>query len=326
MGILSEQNFKAIPSQILTYLNTSTTPNQIDIYIYCQSFTYASFNLIRNGVNSIAFNSVANWSVTAPVISGTYTLVHDTNVKSIININTNLKRIGINKPAPAYPLDVIGDINLTDNLRINGIAALSNTTFNIPTISNVLNIYSSNITASNIYTPTISNVSNIYTTNITASNITGNFLNINTPIPSITNSTSLLYLSNLTSGFNLVLYNSSNVTNPNTCALECLASPLYISVGGAERGSFLQNGHVGIRTSNPYYPLNVVGDINLTGNLNINGVPLSTSTSASNIISSNITNSGVIFTPTLSNVNWLWSSNIYNKTQMYTGQISTPME
>jgi hypothetical protein len=41
------------------------------------------------------------------------------------------------KSAPAYPLDGIGDINLTSNLWINGIATLSNTTFNIPTISNV---------------------------------------------------------------------------------------------------------------------------------------------------------------------------------------------
>jgi hypothetical protein len=89
--ILSEQKCKAIPSQIWTYLNTSTTPNQFDIYIYCRSFPCANFNLIRNGVNSIAFNSVANWSVTAPVVSGTYTLVHDTNVNGIININTNLK-------------------------------------------------------------------------------------------------------------------------------------------------------------------------------------------------------------------------------------------
>jgi hypothetical protein len=52
-------------------------------------------------------------------------------------------------------------------------------------------------------------------------------------------------------------------------ALECSASPLYISVGGVERVRFLQNGHVGIRTSIPNYPLNVVGDINLTGNLNV---------------------------------------------------------
>jgi hypothetical protein len=109
--ISSEQNFRGITSQIFTYLNTATTPNQIDIYIYSQSFTYASFNLIRNSINYFVFNSVANWSVTAPVVSGTYTLVHDTIVNSILNINTNLKRIGINKPAPAYPLDVSGDLN-----------------------------------------------------------------------------------------------------------------------------------------------------------------------------------------------------------------------
>jgi hypothetical protein len=37
-------------------------------------------------------------------------------------------------------------------------ATLSNTTFNIPTISDNLYIYSSNITATNLYTPTTSNV------------------------------------------------------------------------------------------------------------------------------------------------------------------------
>jgi hypothetical protein len=172
-------------------------------------------------------------------------------VNSIININTNLKRIGINKPAPAYPLDVIGDINLSGNLRINGIATLSNTTSNIPTISNVLNLYSSNVY-------------------------------------------------------------STNIINSGNCTIS---------------GTTIFNSNIGVYNSIPTYPLDVVGDINLTGNLRINGVPLSTSTSVSttNIISSNITNSEVIFTPILSNVNWLWSSNIYNKTQMYTGQISTPM-
>jgi hypothetical protein len=44
--ILSEQNVKSVTSQIFTYLNTSTTPNQVDIYMYCRSFTYACFNLI----------------------------------------------------------------------------------------------------------------------------------------------------------------------------------------------------------------------------------------------------------------------------------------
>jgi hypothetical protein len=86
----SHQNkFFSRISQIFTYLNTSITPNQIDIYIYSHSFTYASFNLIRNANNSVVFISVPIWSATAPIVSGTYTLVHDTNVNSILNVNTN---------------------------------------------------------------------------------------------------------------------------------------------------------------------------------------------------------------------------------------------
>jgi hypothetical protein len=70
--IASEQNFRSITSQMFTYLNTATTQNPIDIYIDCQSFTYASFNLIINAVNYVVFNSVGNWSATARCIWDLY--------------------------------------------------------------------------------------------------------------------------------------------------------------------------------------------------------------------------------------------------------------
>jgi hypothetical protein len=178
---------------------------------------------------------------------------------------------------------VAGDMYISLNYKINGTNVLSSSLLTIPTISNVLNtyssnvtatnvyapilsnniyLYSSNVTATNLYAPVLSNNLNIYSTNITATNITGKFLTLNTPIPSITNDKSLIYLSNPTSGFNLVLYNSSNVTNPNTCALECSASPLYISLGGAEKMRFLQNRNIGIGTSTPSCILDVNGDLN----------------------------------------------------------------
>jgi hypothetical protein len=141
-------------------------------------------------------------------------MVHDTNVNSIININTNLKRVGINKPAPGYPLVVAGDMNISLNYTINGTHVLSSNLLIMPTISNVLNMYTSNITASTLYTPMLSNFLNIYTINITASNIYtlifSNILNVYSRNVTANN----LYAPILSN--NVYLY-SSNIINWISC-------------------------------------------------------------------------------------------------------------
>jgi hypothetical protein len=120
-------------------------------------------------------------------------------------------------------------------------------------LSNASNIYSINITATNIYTPVLSN--------------------------------------------NLYLY-SSNIPNAGNCTIS---------------GTSIFNSNVGIYNSISAYPSDVTGGMTLTGNLDINGIPITSGsnilssnisanliTSTSNIASSNITNYGAIFTPTLS--------------------------
>lgn len=100
--------------RILVYYNS--TVNKIDVFVYASSWTFAQFKLNCSSVDNVY--PTPTWTTTAPVTSGTYSLVHDSSVNSLIN-TTHSGNVGIGKSNPSYKLDVSGDINFTGNIYKN---------------------------------------------------------------------------------------------------------------------------------------------------------------------------------------------------------------
>jgi hypothetical protein len=165
---------------------------------------------------------------------------------SAICINTN-NNVGIKNPSAVYPLDVIGDINLTGTLRKNGSPYIGSQWSNV---------------ASNVFVMG-SNVAIGLSNGVEALHVSGKVYSDNQFLGSnaSSNAPSYSFLEDSNTG----LYSPSN----NAVALV---------TGGIERLRVLNNGNIGIGTSNATATLTVAGDIALSNivTISINGSNLNT--------------------------------------------------
>ncbi len=253
------------------------------------------------------------------------------------NVSSNiyyLSNVGVGTSNPLYRLDILGDLNVSGNIRQYGALSVSYLPYDDsdPLIINnssnasvlkaqtTYKLVSSLATSCNVFHKYLVNTSsNLVTVNVRNSTDTttlGTFT-----IPSYSNRILTWYNSNwygLTDSIGVWSNNSSNVFVLSSNVGIGLSNPAYtLDVFGdinVSSGAFRSNGivldmsspwgilgsnvyllssNVGIGKNNPAYPLDVVGDINFTGELKLNGTRYDRSqwsNSSSNvfILSSNV--------------------------------------
>jgi hypothetical protein len=215
---------------------------------------------------------------------------------SASNTNTafSMCNIGIGKSNPSYPLDVVGDLNFTGQLRKNGALYIgsqwSNSATSVFLLGSNVGIGNNNPSCALQVSGDAQFDSNIYLTRglILAGLKVSMNSNAGLGLPS--QMTTVLSLPGYT-----FASNSSNTgiknTNPqytldvggilNATSVYVNGAPLSSGTGGGFSAAISNSAYsmcnVGIGKSNPAYPLDVAGTINATA-VFINGNPLSTST------------------------------------------------
>jgi len=90
-------------SKCQIYRNTST--EVLDVWISVPSYTIVNMLFDSNGT----INTVASWTVTSPVVSATYVLLHDTSINANQTVTSN-GNVGIGRTNPQAMLHVNGNI------------------------------------------------------------------------------------------------------------------------------------------------------------------------------------------------------------------------
>lgn len=224
--------------------------------------------------------SMSNIYAETSIGIGTLTPVYPLDVIGDIRTTDNvyvMNSIGIGTVNPAYPLDVTGDVNLTGTLLRNGVPYISSSLWS--TNDGVIISIGSNTPASTQSLQVMWSNNEVFT-------VTGQGdIGIGTSEPL----TKLHVVGNTIIAGNIDI---SGVITKN-------GSPLSLGGGGGLWSNDYSNiyigqySNVGIRKHNPMYPLDVHGDINLTGIIRQNGIPYigsQWSNTASNVflLSSNV--------------------------------------
>ena len=190
---------------------------------------------------------------------GTVNPVYPLDVMGDIRTTDNvyvMNSIGIGTVNPAYPLDITGDVNLTGTLLRNGVPYISTSLWS--TNDGVIISIGSNTPASTQSLQVMWSNNEVFT-------VTGEGdIGIGTSEPL----TKLHVIGNTIIAGNIDI---SGVITKN-------GSPLSLGGGGIWSNDLSniyigQHSNVGIRKHNPMYPLDVHGDINLSGIIRQNGIP-----------------------------------------------------
>ena len=183
---------------------------------------------------------------------------------------------GINNSNPTFTLDVLGTINASSNLLLGGSPIVSSQWIN-KTGSNVLYTINSNVG--------IRTSNPLYELDVTGTiNATSNLLLGGVPIVSSQwinkTGSNVLYTINSNVGirtsnptFTLDVTGTINASSNLLLAGVPIVSSQWINLNGSNT-LYTINSNVGIRTSNPTYALDVVGDVNYTGTFRKSGIPL----------------------------------------------------
>ena len=212
------------------------------------------------------------------------------------------------------------NVNVTSNVVWSGTA--SGPTLNVGVVG-VNNVFSSNLSWSNIASGFTLNASNISTSNIvvskqfTGSNMsTSNLVWSNATGSNLTAqsilTTNMSYGSAIGTSLNVQSVVSCNIVTSNVTFNNAFGSNLSVSNISYTRLNFngvggtivMSNGQIGVGTVTPAYPVDIVGSINLTGNIYQNGVLTTLTTSGSSTFSNITATSGVITLLTSCNVNY----------------------
>ena len=217
-------------------------------------------SLYQNGLPYSGFTGASQWTTNG----------------SKIYYNTG--NVGINNSNPSYFLDISGNARFTQQILTQGGITGSTGSFQDLIVSNQIKALGG-ITGPTGSFSYLSSTNNTYlaTTNGQSVGIgkpsafTGYALDVsgNVAISGTTTCSKTLFLNNI----------SNNSTNLN------IESSLGINFDGSGNGIFLNNsynGNVGIGKNTASYPLDVSGNINLTGTLLQNGAPYSGNTQWSN--------------------------------------------
>ena len=235
-------------------IGTQSAQSTLDIQGTLNVSDLANFESNVNIANLEVFNSLTTPQLTL-------------GTTSIYNLNSN---IGIGNSQPGSTLDITGTLNVTDVASFS-----SNVTIGGELIVQQINLSNVSCTEINTFDATVSNM--LSTPQINIGNISlinsNNALEVSGSIHVIDN---VVFESNLTIGgqLNVNAFNTPNV------------STLQINMGNT--GIYNVNSYIGIGKSNPGYNLDVEGDINVTGSLYNNGVPINVSQWTSDNTNSNI--------------------------------------
>ena len=221
-------------------------------------------------------------------------LTVDTNT---LLVNSTTNRVGINNSTPSYPLDINGNVNTTETYNVDGVEVLSGTTLG----SGVVN---SSLTNVGILTSLEVSGDLTVDTNTLSVNSSTSQIGVGTTNPSnklhVSEDNSLatqqLTLENQSllgsAGLEITHNSNTSTISQETDAFRLSASDklyymasdvngqhLFFTSGVSEaRMAILENGQVGIGTTNTNYSLDVSGDINFSETLDINGTEIISST------------------------------------------------
>ena len=182
----------------------------------------------------------------------------------------NVSKIGIANTAPAYPLDVVGDVNITGVYRVNGVPLATGGGNQTPWISDIdaggfkLN----NLTGIGIGGGQFAQAG--FAMYISSSAYYDSLKQVN---PSATGYAGFALQNDTGKTFSFRVYGSGRSTG-NLAMIESQGDQAF-GTNAVERMRITQAGLVGIGTQ-PVWALDVLGDVNVSGVFRINGVPLST--------------------------------------------------
>lgn len=214
-----------------------------------------------SGSQAANSTGTANFNTSAPALTYSFSNVEVMRVTST--------GIGWGK-TPAYAVDVTGDVNVTGVYRINGVP--------IDTGGSVDQTpWLSNIDGGNFYLTNVGRVS------IGGTSIVNGLLNITSAsMPMVYMSMSnnagaaqLWFTNDILSTFLLGLGGSTNAPAPNLAFFNTSAAGYAFAAMNAEVLRINSTG-MGWKNTSPAYPLDVVGDVNVTGVYRVNGVPIDT--------------------------------------------------
>lgn len=214
-------------------------------------------------------------------------------------------KIGINTNAPAYTLDVVGDINFSGSLMQNGnpfssggggggSSQFSTKSSNVYLLTSNLALGKSNTTykldvvgtayATEYAGPTIDSLSNLGLANSNTAFALSNYVYGDNTSNIVATSNIAVWSSNTArSASNVAIWSSNTAVSASNVAIWS-SNNLLNKAGGTIAGSLDITSNVratsnvyamtrlGVGTSNPIVPFHVMGDARIEGNLNVNGI------------------------------------------------------
>ena len=208
----------------------------------------------------------------------------------------NVGRIGVGLANPAYPLDVVGNANVSGCYLVATVPFACTNGSGGVNLTNVTNINGAPVFSQ---TPWLSDINGAGFRLISAGSIGIGIANplFQLDVAGNVNATGCYYIqgttfacSNGAGGINI-----SNITNINGSP-PFSQTPWLQNING-NNFSLTNTSQIGIGTSSPGYPLHVIGNVNSTGCYLINGVVFACSDGGTGVNLSNITNiNGLPFT------------------------------
>ena len=202
----------------------------------------------------------------AVVMSSSLTVSNNLNVDSgTLFVDTSSNKVGVNTPSPTSSLTVNGSANITNDLDARGIFFVKNTGVGIynsspafdldvigdVAISGTLSATSGNLTTVSVSSLTVSTSLNV-DSGVLFVDTSSNKVGVNTTSP--TSSLTVNGSADITGG----LLAGQNLYSPTDFALSVQPDPYFSSVG-----------YVGINKLTPTVPLDVIGDVAISGILTV---------------------------------------------------------
>lgn len=259
---------------------------------------------------SLAADSVSTGQVscTGIGVTGNATLTGDLTVDTnTLKVDTTNNRVGVLNSSPSYPLDVVGDINLTGNVNIEGSSCYGKTsigsTVTTSSLTSVGTLNSLNVSGNSALTGKLSVSDTTSSTSVTPFEVYApNVGSTGSTYARVGQSSSKCITfrhRNDTSShwgevkleggtINLLMYpQSTRMYGDSVWFLNTAASLCHVIDNTNKR--------IGIGVSSPAYSLDVSGDVNLTGNIRFEGTTCYGKTSiGSTVASSSLTSVGTL--------------------------------
>ena len=186
----------------------------------------------------------------------------------------NVSRIGIANTAPAYPLDVVGDVNITGVYRVNGVPLATGGGSQTPWTSD---IDAGGFKLNNLQGIGIGGGQFAQAGFAMYINSTGYYDSIKQVNASATGWAGFSFQNDTGKTYSVRIYGSGRQAG-NLAMIESGGDQAF-GTNAVERMRITQAGLVGIGTQ-PVWALDVLGDVNVSGVFRINGVPLSAGSGA----------------------------------------------